>query len=148
MHATSCSSEPPARQRIVIVDDHALMRHGLTVLIDNEPDLVVCAAVDTPREGLEAIAISPPDLVIADLSLARGDGLAMVKDIRAGHQYLPILVLTMHDSPVWVRRAFQAGASGYVSKQEMSETLLVAIRCVLDGERYLSARMSLKLDAN
>ncbi len=111
-------------------------------MIDSEPDLTVCAEAATFREGFEAIASSSPDLVITDLSFGEGDGLALVKDIRARYPDLPVLVLTMHDAPVYARRAFLAGASGYVTKQEMSETLLIAIRCVLGGEKYESPKIA------
>jgi DNA-binding NarL/FixJ family response regulator len=132
---------PPARRRILVVDDHLLVRRGLTALIDNEPDLVVCAAAATRREGLAAIATFHPDLVIADLSLGDDDGLAMVHDIRAGDSALPVLVLTIHDARASVEQAFRAGASGYVGKQEMSESLLVAIRSLLRGETYVSPKI-------
>jgi DNA-binding NarL/FixJ family response regulator len=132
---------PQVRRRILIVDDHHLVRRGLTVLIGNEPDLVVCAAAATHQEGLAAIAIFHPDLVIADLSLGDDDGLALVQDIRLGHADLPVLVLTIHDTLACAEQALRAGASGYVSKQEMSDALLVAIRSVLDGERYLSPKI-------
>ena len=147
MDGGSSPAEPPAKRRILIVDDHPLVRLGLTALIDNEPDLTVCASVANQRAGLEAIASSQPDLVIADLSLGIDDGLAMVEEIHSGHEDLPVLVLTMHDGPRYARRAFRAGALGYVTKQEMGETLLIAIRCVLDGERFVSPKMSVGLDA-
>ena len=123
------------------------MRRGLTALIDNEPDLTVCAAAAGQQGGLDAIAVSQPDLVVADLSLEDGDGLSLLKDIRLRHRDLPVLVLTMHDAPLWARRAFRAGASGFVTKQELGETLLVAIRSVLDGERFASPKARGELDA-
>ena len=140
MRSKNTARAIPAKRRILIVDDHPLVRHGLSALIDNEPDLTVCAEAATERAGLDAIAASQPDLVIADLSLKNGDGLEMVKEIRLRHKHLPVLVLSMHDTPLYAERAFQAGASGYVTKQEMSETVLIAIRRVLDGEKYLSAK--------
>jgi len=85
--------------------------------------------------------------VITDLALDDGDGLALVRDICAGHEDLPVLVLTMHDAPVHARRAFRAGARGYVSKPELGETLLVAIRCVLGGEKFESPRLREVLDS-
>lgn len=130
------SGETGVKRRILIIDNHPLLRRGLTALIDNEPDLTVCADAATSRECFEAIAYSPPDLVVTDLSLGGDDGLAMVKDIRSRYPALPILVLTMHAAPDYARRAFRAGASGFVTKQEMSETVVDAIRCVLRGEKY------------
>jgi DNA-binding NarL/FixJ family response regulator len=141
MRRKGSSRETPGKRRILIVDDHPLVRRGLTALIEYEPDLTVCAQAATEREGLDAISSSRPDLVIADLWLKDGDGLEMVKEIRLGYRDLPILVLSMHDSPVYAERAFQAGASGYVTKQEMSETVLIAIRRVLSGEKYVSPKI-------
>ena len=136
---------PPARRRILIVDDHPLMRRGLTALIDNEPDLIVCAAVGNPQEGIEAIAALQPDLVITDLSMRDGEGLALIACIRSDNADLLILVLTIHDAPFYVRRTMSAGANGYVSKQELGETLLIAVRCVLGGETYLSPQIRAEL---
>jgi DNA-binding NarL/FixJ family response regulator len=141
MGRTRSPREPPARRRILIVDDHQLVRRGLTALIDNEPDLTVCAAAATPRAALAAIASSRPDLAVVDLSLLDGDGLALLKDIRSLHGDLPVLVLTVHDAPVYVQQAFRAGADGFVTKQEMGETVLLAIRSVLKGEKYMSAEI-------
>jgi len=132
------SRRTPAKRRILIVECHSLVRRGLTALIDNEPDLVVCGAAATLAEALEAIAPSLPDLVIAGHSPDGMAGLATVKGIRAGHEDLPILVLSMHDAPSYAARAFLAGASGFVTKREMGETLLIAIRSVLAGEKYES----------
>ncbi len=128
----------PLRKRILIVDDHPLVRRGLTALIDNEPDLEICASATTRREALEAIAPSHPDLVITDLSLDDGHGLDLVKQIRAAHKELPVVVLTMHDAPLYARRAFKAGARGFVTKQEMGDALLTGIRRVLAGGEYVS----------
>lgn len=141
MALISSAPEVPPRRRILIVDDHALVRRGLTALIANEADLLVCAEVATEREGLDAIPVSKPDLVIADLSLQDCESLDMVKAIRLRHDGLPVLLLSMHDAPICAERALQAGASGYVTKQEMGEIVLLAIRCVLDGGTYLSPKI-------
>jgi DNA-binding NarL/FixJ family response regulator len=126
----------PLKRRILIVDDHPLVRRGLKALINSQPDLLVCAEAATKQDGLDAIAVARPDLAIVDLSLGRGDGLELVREIRSTQAGPGVLVLTMHDAPAYVRRAFAAGADGYVSKQELTETLLMAIRSVLRGERY------------
>jgi DNA-binding NarL/FixJ family response regulator len=141
MSAKIPSGQTPSKRRILIVDQHHLMRRGLTALIDNEPDLGVCAAVATPPEGLVAIASSRPDLVIADLWLADGDGLALMQAIRAAHSDLPVLVLSLNDGPLYAQRTLRAGASGYVTKGEPVETILAAIRCLLGGQRYLSPKI-------
>ena len=140
MRANSSAQKTPAKRRILIVDEQPLIRRGLAILIENQPDLMVCAAAATHRAGLDAISSSRPDLVIADLSLKDSDGLGIVKKIRMRHKHLPVLLLSMHDAPIYAERAFQAGASGYVNKQEMSETVLIAIRRLLDGEKYLSPK--------
>jgi DNA-binding NarL/FixJ family response regulator len=129
------------KRRILIVDGHPLVRRGLTDLIDNEPDLIVCAEAATQRAGLERIASNPPDLVITDLFLGEDDGLSLLKEIRSLHADLPLLVFTLHDAAAYTRRAFEAGASGYVSKAEPSEALLVAIRRLLDGGKPASPKI-------
>lgn len=122
-----------AKRRILVIDSHPLVRRGLTALIDDEPDLTVCAEAAMHRAGLEAISSSEPELVITDLLVEGNDPLDLVKDIRAMYKALPILVFTMHEASRFAQRAFQAGANGYVTKQEMGETLLLAIRQMLDG---------------
>ncbi len=136
MRKKRTAKSAPVKRRILIVDNHPLVRRGLKTLIDAEPDLTVCAEAANPRDGLGAIAESRPDLVIADLSLGPGNGLELLRAIRSRHAGVRVLVLTMHDMPRRVRRAFAAGADGHVSKQEMTETLLMAMRSVLRGETY------------
>ena len=147
MHRSPSSRRrPPGEHRILIVDDHPLLRRGLRALIDAEPDLVVAGEAADHRAGLEAIGSSTPDLVIADLSLGDGDGVEMVKEIRTRHPGLPILVVSMHDAPTHVERAFRAGATGYVSKREMGEAVLSGIRTVLAGDRYVSPTIKAEID--
>lgn len=148
MCSTSSSRGPPTQRRILIVDDHPLVRRGLTALIESEPDLTVCGEAAGYPTGLDAIAALGPDLVIADLSLGDGDGLELIRRSRERLGSVPILVLTMHDGPLHVKRALRAGASGYVTKQELSETLLIAMRCVLDGEEYVSPRIREAFEAS
>jgi DNA-binding NarL/FixJ family response regulator len=131
----------PAKRRILIVDAHALVRRGLGSLIDNEPDLSVCAEVGTPQEGLDAIASAGPDLVIVDLSFELGAGLDLVRKIRSRHRDLPVLIISILDAPIYAERAFEAGASGYVTKEELDDTMLIAIRTVLAGDKYLSPKL-------
>ena len=134
--------ETPAKKRILLVDDHAMMRRGLMTVIEAELDLMVCAEVATRRAGLNAIVSSKPDLVIADLSLRDSDGVEIIKDIKQRFPDLPVLVLSMHDEAVYAERALRAGARGYVSKQEIDETVLTAIRRVLAGDIHTSRAMS------
>ena len=128
------------QRRNLIVDDHPLVRRGLKALIDAEPDLIVCGEAATREDGLRAIAVARPDLVVVEPSLVRGDGLELIREIRSRYEGLRVLALTMHEAPLYVRRAFAAGASGYVTKSEMTETLLAAIRSVLSGGTYRGAR--------
>jgi DNA-binding NarL/FixJ family response regulator len=130
------AESPPAKRRILIIVNHPLVRRGLTALINAEPDLTVCAEAAGSQDGLEAIDDAQPDLVIVDLSLRHSDGLELVREIRSRDEDLRVLVLTMLEAPQYVRRAFAAGAHGYVTKKEMTETLLMAIRKVLRGETY------------
>lgn len=129
----------PVNKRILLVDDHALLRRGLASLIETEPDLVVCAEADTRQAGLDAIATSKPDLVITDLSLKDSDGLELIKDIKHRFPTLPVLALSMHDEAVYAERTLRAGARGYLTKQDMDDTVLTAIRRVLAGEIHMSA---------
>ena len=130
----------PTRRRILIADDQPLVRRGLKAVIDAEPDLIVCGEAATREDGLRAIAAARPDLVVVEPSLVRGDGLELIREIRSRYEGLRVLALTMHEAPLYVRRAFAAGASGYVTKSEMTETLLTAIRSVLSGGTYRGAR--------
>jgi len=125
-----------SKRRIFIVDDHPLVRRGLTALINAEPGLIVCGEAATVQDGIAAVAAARPDLVVVDLSLGDDDGLELVREIRSRHPRPRILVLTMHEAPLHVERAFAAGADGYVAKRELTETLLTAIRSVLRGRRY------------
>ena len=131
MPARKARPKKPARKRILLVDDHAPLRLGLRTLIESEPDLLVCAEADTHQGGLDAIAASKPDLVIADLSLKDSDGLQMIKDIRQRFPRLPVLALSMHEEGIYAERALRAGANGYMTKQELGDAVLIAIRRLL-----------------
>ena len=132
------------KKRILLVDDHALLRRGLRTLIETDPDLMVCAEADTREGGLDAITSSKPDLVIADLSLRNSDGLQMIKDIKQRSPRLPVLALSMHEEEIYAERVLRAGARGYVTKKELDDTVLTAIRRVLAGEIHTSEAMSRK----
>ena len=118
MTARRKKPKAPPKKRILLVDDHALLRRGLRTLIETEPDLVVCAEASTRQAGLDAIATANPDLVIADLSLKDSDGLEMIKDIKQRSPQLPVLAYSMHDEAAYSGRVLRAGARGYLSKQE------------------------------
>jgi DNA-binding NarL/FixJ family response regulator len=126
------------QRRVLIVDDHPIVRQGLRRMIEVEADLVVCGEVQTEKEARAAIRALVPDVVIVDLSLAQGDGLELVRDVHAQQPELPMLVLSMHDELIFGKRLLAAGASGYIMKQAASEQLLVALRRVLSGGVYVS----------
>ena len=117
--------------RILIVDDHTLVRKAAMALIESDPDLRVCGEAATHEAGLKAIDTLHPDLVITDLSFDAVQGLSLVAQISLRHPGLPMLVLSMHDEALYADRALRAGARGYVAKHRMGETLLTAIRHAL-----------------
>jgi DNA-binding NarL/FixJ family response regulator len=137
--------EPVKRKRILLVDDHPLMRRGQADLLNREPDLEVCGEAGTAREAMEAIAKLKPDLVLVDMGLPDKDGLELIKDILALHVGLPVLVMSMQDESLFAARVLRAGGRGYVMKQEGPERLAAAIRTVLSGHVALSPRMSAKV---
>jgi DNA-binding NarL/FixJ family response regulator len=122
-----------AKSNILIVDDHPVIRHGLTQLIDQQPDLAVCSQVGTVEQAIEAVERLRPEAAIIDISLDGGDGLELVKQIRARWPEVMILVLSMHCERLYAERALRAGARGYVMKQESPDTVMTALRKVLVG---------------
>lgn len=133
--------------RILVVDDHPIMRDGITQVINQEADLRVCAQAADAQEALGALKTHAPDLAIVDISLAAQEinGLELIKDIKNRHPRLPILVLSMHDEALYAERVLRAGARGYIMKQAPAEKLLTAIRTVLSGKIYLSDKMAEKM---
>jgi DNA-binding NarL/FixJ family response regulator len=126
------------KNRVLIVDDHPIVRQGLRRLIEQEEDLAVCGEVESAREAKSAIRELKPDVVVVDISLKHGDGIELVKDARAHHAQLPILVLSMHDELIYAERMLSAGANGYIMKQAAGDQFLTALRRVLDGGLYVS----------
>ena len=139
------SSTRPQRKKILLVDDHPLMRRGQADLLGREPDLEVCGEASTAREAMEAIAKLKPDLVLADMALPDKNGLELIKDIQALHPGLPVLAMSMQDESLYAERVLRAGGRGYVMKAEGLERLASAIRTVLSGQVALSPRMSAKV---
>ncbi len=111
-------------RRVLIVDDHPIVRQGLRRVMENEEDLIVCGEAETARDARTAIKELNPDVVIADISLKQGDGIELVRDVRAHYPQLPILVLSMHDETIYAERMLSAGANGYIMKQAASEQFL------------------------
>jgi DNA-binding NarL/FixJ family response regulator len=125
-------------RRVFIVDDHPIVRQGLTQLINHEPDLRVCGEASGVKEARSTLSDAQPDVVIVDLSLRESDGLELLKDIRAKYRTLPVLVLSMHDEVIYAERLLSAGANGYIMKQAAADQLLIALRRVLAGGIYVS----------
>ena len=134
-----------AKKAVFVVDDHPLLRQGLALMINREPDLMVCGEAEEAQTALKEICARKPDILIVDISLKGPDGLDLLKNLRALHPDLPVLVLSMHDESIYAERALRARANGYIMKQEATEKVLVAIRRILAGEIYLSERMANKL---
>jgi DNA-binding NarL/FixJ family response regulator len=142
---SQAAGTPAKPARILIVDDHPIVRHGLAQLINDEPDLVVCGSAATPSEALSATDTTAPDLVVVDLALGDDSGLELIKALRAHHPDLRILVLSMHDEVYYADRVLRAGAMGYVMKQEPAERMIAAIHQVLGGSVFLSEAMAASL---
>ena len=129
-------------KRLLLIDDHPIMRHGLAQLIGAEADLKVCDEAGTAADGLKMLASKKPDLVLTDLTLPDKHGLEFIKDAMVLHPGTLILVLSMHDEALYAERALRAGARGYLMKETAADNLIKAIRRVLDGGIYLSEKMA------
>jgi len=130
------------RARILIVDDHPLVRSGLKLLIDCEPDLAVCGEAANANEAMRLLESQNPDLLIVDLSLKESSGLELIKRIKARSPEAKMLVSSMFEEALYAERVLSAGALGFVHKQEGMERVIEAIRCVLSGRVWLSSAMS------
>jgi DNA-binding NarL/FixJ family response regulator len=142
---TETSASTPKKSRVLVVDDHAIVREGIAQLINHETDLVVCGEADNAHKALEAIPIVKPDIAIVDISLTTMNGIELIKNLRVQYPKLPILVLSMHDESLYAERALRAGARGYIMKQEGTANVRIAIRQVLKGEIYVSEKISAKM---
>ena len=141
----SKKSAGKSTKRIFIVDDHPMMRQGLTQIICAEPDLAVCGEAENAETALDGIGTLKPDLVIADISLPGKNGLELIKDFQVLHPGLPVLVISMHDESLYAGRVLRAGGRGYIMKQEGGKKLMQAIRQVLEGKIYVSEKMSAEI---
>ncbi len=130
------------KKTVFVVDDHPIVRQGLTLLINQETDLAVCGEAEEMHSALRAILAVRPDILIVDISLNGPDGLELLKHIRINSPRLPVLILSMHDESIYAERALRAGANGYIMKQEATEKVLVALRRILSGEIYVSDRIA------
>lgn len=133
------------RTRILLVDDHAVVRFGMAQLINRESDLMVCGEEEDAGKALAAIAKLNPDLLIADISLKESSGLELMRNVKAQNSGLPILVVSAHDESIYAEIAFRAGALGYLMKGEGLEKVVSAIRRVLGGNIYVSEALAAKM---
>jgi len=128
----------PSKHKILLVDDHPLVREWLGNLINEELQLEVCGETGNAGEALQLIGTLNPDIVIVDISLEGGSGIELIKDIGAVHPNVATIVLSMHDESVYAERAMRAGARGYIMKREATSKIPEAIHAVLDGKLYYS----------
>ena len=136
---------PPRATRILIVDDHPIVRRGLRQLVADEEDLEVCAEASDVSGALVEVTETRPDIIVVDLVLKEGHGLALIEEVHSRAPHIKMLVSSMHDEMLYAERALRCGASGYISKQESPEKIIDAIREVMRGEIYVSRQVSAQL---
>lgn len=134
-----------SKTRILLVDDHAVVRFGTAALINKESDLEVCGEEEDAAHAFSAIERLKPDLVIADISLKDSSGLELMRNIKAQFPKMPVLVVSSHDESIYAEIAFRAGALGYLMKQEALEKIITAVRRVLGGAIYVSDNLAAKM---
>ena len=137
-----CAAETRSVRRVLIVDDHPVVRQGLRHLLESADDLAVCGEAQTAMEARAAIDRLHPDVLICDISLRQVDGIELVRNLRAHYPWLPILVLSALDETIYSARMLALGVSGYIMKQASTEQVLISLRRVLDGNIYVSEAMS------
>ncbi len=134
-----------AKTRVLIVDDHPLVREGLYELVTGEPDMAVCGEAADAAGALEAVQRLAPDVVVLDLTLGDDDGIALLQDLRARVPDLKVLVVSMHDEALYAGRLLSLGARGYVMKQESADVFVAALRRVASGEHHVSPALATRL---
>lgn len=133
--------------RVLIVDDHPVVRQGIRLMIEAEPDLTICGEAQTEQQARKLVRELKPDALVVDLSLTEGDGFNVVRDVHAHFPDIRILVLSMHDEAIYAERLLAEGASGYIMKQAATDQLITALRTVLRGERFVSESLKRSLEA-
>jgi DNA-binding NarL/FixJ family response regulator len=134
-----------SKYRVLIVDDHPIVRHGLGELIARQPDLQVCGEAENVSEALRLVETERPQVAVIDISLDGESGLELIEQIQALYPEVKMLVSSMHDEKTFAGRALRAGASGYINKRESIRKVIDAVRQVLRGEVYLSPQMATQL---
>ena len=136
----------PAPRRVLIVDDHPVVRQGIKLMIEAEPDLTICGEAQTEQQARKMVRELKPDALLVDLSLSEGDGFNVVRDVHAHFPETRVLVLSMHDEAIYAERLLAEGASGYIMKQAATDQLVTALRTVLRGERFVSESLKRSLE--
>ena len=140
--------DPAIKTRVLIVDDHAVVRIGITARLAIEPDMIVCGEAETSAEALRQIEALAPDVVILDLSLAGGSGLDLLKSLQAHGSKAKVLVVSGQDEAIYAERCMRAGASGYLSKTEAVHRIVDGIRCIRDGGHCLSNAITARIQGH
>jgi DNA-binding NarL/FixJ family response regulator len=140
------ASVSTAPRRVLIVDDHPVVRQGIKLMIEAEPDLTICGEAQTEQQARKLVRELRPDALLVDLSLSEGDGFNVVRDVHAHFPDIRVLVLSMHDEAIYAERLLAEGASGYIMKQAATDQLVTALRTVLRGERFVSESLKKNLE--
>lgn len=130
--------------RIYIVDDHPLVRQGLSQIVASEADMEICGEAEDSPAAIRGVGEANPDAIIVDISLKGANGLELIKNLKAIHEDIPILVFSMHDETIYAQRALRAGAKAYVMKKESPSKVVDAIRKIIQGEIYVSPSVATK----
>jgi len=139
------STEAQKEYGVVLVEDHPMFREQLTQLINKEPGMTVCGEANNIHDAFRLIESTGPDIAIVDLTLKGPSGLELIKNLKAKAIDVPVLVLSMHDEALYAERVLKAGARGYITKNEVSKEVMIAIHAVLGGEIYLPARIASRI---
>jgi DNA-binding NarL/FixJ family response regulator len=143
----SMEAVPAEVRRVLVVDDHPVVRHGIKLMINAEADLTICGEAQTEQQARRLVRELKPDAIVVDLSLEEGDGFNIVRDVAAHFPEIRVLVLSMHDEAIYAERLLAQGAAGYIMKQAATEQLITALRTVLRGQRFLSESLQRSLAA-
>lgn len=141
----SSKNQVAGKTRILLVDDHAVVRFGMTQLINRESDLMVCGEQEDAGHALAAIETAKPHLVIADISLKESSGLELLRNVKAQYPKLPVLIVSGHEESIYAEIAFRAGALGYLMKEEALDKIVPAIRRVLSGNIFVSEKQASRM---
>lgn len=145
MNETRPTGEAGETIRVLLVDDHPIVRQGVKMMITQEPDMVVCGEAESADEALAAMVESAPGVAIVDLALKESSGLELIKDAKIRCPEVAVLVLSMRDEAFYAHRVLRAGARGYITKEEGSDRIIEGIRAVVDGRVYLSDKLASKM---